>query len=144
MNDEYKKYEFCKAIDCPGLRNDGTCYEKDPAFCLHSAKDLHHWLKNNGFKIVKGESKMSDLTLTLSTAHITETDNKLLAEEKNFTVAKYEEGYFIFVAIGQEDVSSEYSKAFHELIIYASIKNYQYICLDCDAKILDSLPTFDW
>jgi len=53
---EYKKYEFCKAVDCSGLS-----YEHDKCIldydCFKSAKTFHKWLNENGFKIVIVENK---------------------------------------------------------------------------------------
>ena len=51
---EYKKYEFCKAFKCPALK-DNLC-RTDPEVCVFSAKEFHHWLKENGFKIVAAHS----------------------------------------------------------------------------------------
>lgn len=48
---EYQKYEFCKAIKCPSLK-DNIC-NIDPEVCLYSAKEFHIWIKENNFKIVK-------------------------------------------------------------------------------------------
>lgn len=49
---EYRKYEFCEDIDCIGMRH-GKCSVKGPNECICTAKDFHHWLNENGFKIVK-------------------------------------------------------------------------------------------
>jgi len=48
---KYKKYEFCKAIKCPALK-DNLCLT-DPEMCMYSAKEFHQWLKENNFKIIK-------------------------------------------------------------------------------------------
>lgn len=49
---EYQKYEFCKAVNCAGLEN-GKCNVPLDGSCIHTAKELHHWLNKNGFQIVK-------------------------------------------------------------------------------------------
>jgi|GEM_PF-2274452 len=53
---EYQKYEFCKAVDCASLLCDQNgvyhCIRSNK-MCQHTAKEIHHWLKENGFKIVK-------------------------------------------------------------------------------------------
>ena len=48
---EYGKYEFCKAMKCPALK-DNLCLT-DPEVCVFSAKEFHIWLKENNFKLVK-------------------------------------------------------------------------------------------
>lgn len=58
MQDEYCKYDFCKSIGCSGLQKvEGTvagykCYQYSYN-CLHSAKAFHHWLEEQGYKIVR-------------------------------------------------------------------------------------------
>jgi len=42
----YQKYEFCKAIRCCNINRDGTC-NTEPSKCLMTAKEFHHWLKDN-------------------------------------------------------------------------------------------------
>lgn len=54
MPREYEKFEFCKDIECPVLDSDdeirsNTCEHH----CQCSAYDLHDWLNENNFKIVK-------------------------------------------------------------------------------------------
>ena len=46
---EYKKYEFCRSIDCTGLHNNKCCIHG----CCHTAKYFHKWLQENNFKIIK-------------------------------------------------------------------------------------------
>jgi len=50
----YGKNEFCRAVVCPWLDHINlTCTNKDG--CWYTAKDFHHWLKTNKFKIVKDD-----------------------------------------------------------------------------------------
>lgn len=49
---EYQKYEFCKAVNCPVIKNQSTC-EIGSIMCIRTAKEFHLWLKDNGYKIVK-------------------------------------------------------------------------------------------
>lgn len=49
---EYMKYEFCKAVRCCNLNKDGGC-NTEPSKCLMTAKEFHHWLKDNRFQIKK-------------------------------------------------------------------------------------------
>jgi len=49
---EYEKHEFCLAMRCSWLKK-GECRLKPG--CCHSARGLHVWLKENGFKIVKNK-----------------------------------------------------------------------------------------
>lgn len=49
---EYRKYEFCENVGCPTIKNGGKC-RIEPSMCWCTAKEFHHWLNENGFKIVK-------------------------------------------------------------------------------------------
>jgi hypothetical protein len=49
---EYQKYEFCRATDCVELKNNMKFCELNKT-CSSSAKEFHHWLKENGYRIVK-------------------------------------------------------------------------------------------
>lgn len=44
----YKKYEFCKSVNCSGLYNKCCVHG-----CYHTAKRFHNWLQENNFKIIK-------------------------------------------------------------------------------------------
>ena len=44
----YKKYEFCKSVNCSGLYNKCCVHG-----CYHTAKYFHNWLQENNFKIIK-------------------------------------------------------------------------------------------
>lgn len=53
---EYRKYEYCKDINCEGLKShlDESVYcSRSSEFCLKTAKEFHKWLKKNNFKLVK-------------------------------------------------------------------------------------------
>jgi len=54
---KYQKYEYCKDVNCPcyirgtkDLQVLPNCIASD---CVMTAKDFHHWLKENGFEIIK-------------------------------------------------------------------------------------------
>jgi hypothetical protein len=49
---EYQKHEFCRSVKCLDFRN-GKCWAQVDEDCLMTAKEFHHWLKENGFKVVK-------------------------------------------------------------------------------------------
>ena len=52
----YKKYEFCKSVNCSGLyyENCSGLYNKCCVHgCYHTAKHFHKWLQENNFKIIK-------------------------------------------------------------------------------------------
>ncbi len=49
----YGKHEFCKSMNCPYLTPATTC---DICGCFYTAKQFHHWLQENNFKIIKGDS----------------------------------------------------------------------------------------
>ena len=52
---QYEKYEYCKSIQCPDLQSCAAIYFCDNTadYCRRTAKEFHHWLKENGFQIVK-------------------------------------------------------------------------------------------
>ena len=50
--EEYKKYEFCKDINCPCLIS-GNCIVQHIDECLYTAKEFHKWLNKNDYKIIK-------------------------------------------------------------------------------------------
>jgi len=50
---EYGKYEFCKDVRCIGLNNNTKKCMTNDSCCPYTAKEFHHWLKENEFKIVK-------------------------------------------------------------------------------------------
>ncbi|HUW90039.1 MAG TPA: hypothetical protein VMV43_05915 [Candidatus Nanopelagicaceae bacterium] len=54
MSDEYKKYEFCKAMCCEKLKNKCTVSAKD---CIFTAKQLHKWCKNEGIMLIRESMK---------------------------------------------------------------------------------------
>jgi hypothetical protein len=47
---EYGKYEFCRAVECENMQE--KCMVGD-GYCSFTAKELHHWLKENGYRIVR-------------------------------------------------------------------------------------------
>ena len=47
---KYAKHEFCLAMNCSWFKH-GTCTLKPG--CSFSARQLHHWLVDNGFEIIK-------------------------------------------------------------------------------------------
>ncbi len=52
----YRKNEFCIDVKCKYyLEKKKTCYFYGAQSCIHTAKELHKWLKNNGFKLSKVE-----------------------------------------------------------------------------------------
>ena len=52
---EYQKHEFCRGVKCPDFLN-GKCWAKnDDVSCIMTAKEFHHWLKENGYRIVRGD-----------------------------------------------------------------------------------------
>ena len=51
---EYKKYEFCKAVKCCNFNNNKCDHKgKRNIMCNRTAKEFHHYLKENNFRIVK-------------------------------------------------------------------------------------------
>jgi len=57
MINKYQKHEFCRDVECEGLRSDlngdKTQCPYYAEYCLKTAKEFHDWLKNKGFKITK-------------------------------------------------------------------------------------------
>jgi hypothetical protein len=52
---EYQKHEFCRDVDCENIYNQKSCVVPHDVHCSFTAKEFHHWLKDNGYKIVKVE-----------------------------------------------------------------------------------------
>jgi hypothetical protein len=53
---EYQKYEFCRAFEPDGAcidLVDGKCTVQADFDCQYTAKELHRWLQDNGYRIVK-------------------------------------------------------------------------------------------
>ena len=48
---EYGKYEFCRDIGCVYAPPNGC--KIDAPGCVRTAKEFHHWLKENGYRIVR-------------------------------------------------------------------------------------------
>jgi hypothetical protein len=54
---EYQKHEFCRDMECRYLKNE-TCVEPlvrpdvTPYGCPFTAKGFHHWLKENGYRML--------------------------------------------------------------------------------------------
>ena len=83
-------------------------------------------------------------TLELSTAHITQSDNELLAVEKEMSIAYFEYGFFIFTP-ALEDML-HYSESMKKVVKYANENDCRFIILDRDAEQLDidELNTNEW
>lgn len=56
---EYQDYEFCKDVKCRDWLKSANCC-CPITDCNYSAKELHSWLNNNGYKIVKCEQDEQD------------------------------------------------------------------------------------
>ena len=51
---EYQKYEFCQDIKCQDFEKNKCVMGDDyHSFCCFTAKTFQHWLKKNGYKILK-------------------------------------------------------------------------------------------
>lgn len=55
----YQKYEFCEAVNCeafiPSSQKHSIiegCIFMNPKACIKTAREFHHWLKDNGYAIV--------------------------------------------------------------------------------------------
>jgi hypothetical protein len=52
----YQEYEFCRTVACENFNNGKCDYQgKDLSMCNRTAKEFHHWLNKNGFRIIKGD-----------------------------------------------------------------------------------------
>jgi len=49
---EHNMVDFCQAMDCTELKNNRRFCTLNQT-CSFSAKDFHHWLKENGHRIVR-------------------------------------------------------------------------------------------
>lgn len=52
----YERYEFCRSINCPNIADKTHC-DTFNEYCIFTAKQLHHWLQENNFKINKEKPK---------------------------------------------------------------------------------------
>jgi hypothetical protein len=84
-----------------------------------------------------------DKILSVSTGNITYEDTQELEKEQGFTVAEYNEGFFLYTSLSYE-YYGVYSEAFHNIILLARELNCRFICFDADADPIPGLPTFDW
>lgn len=90
--------------------------------------------------------------LDVSTAHITERDNELLAKDGiSISVYPYEYGWLVYSGDGQASkadferaLKEGFSQALINLICIAHEKGCKFLNLDCDGMLYDDLPTFDW
>lgn len=93
--------------------------------------------------------------LDLSTAHMTETDSKILEmQPKSMTVISYEEGFFVYT--GPRDCAGDtnefiedmegnaLSDAFQKVMLYARDLDCAYVCFDRDAGQHPDFEVFDW
>lgn len=48
----YPNYTFCKAVNCPVIKDKFIC-EIGSIMCIRTAKEFHCWLTDNGYKIIK-------------------------------------------------------------------------------------------
>lgn len=59
---EYRKFEFCMYMNCPYISRGALLFCDRPrgethgehGGCIKSATEFHDWLKDNGFKLLKG------------------------------------------------------------------------------------------
>ncbi len=112
-----------------------------------------------------------DTTWVMSTGHITSKDNNILTEfchnsksmhrdgapldsQEAIWVKSYRYGYYIQISIWANDIltdglkdlvdSHKLSSYFIGLIYSCIIAGHRYLKLDCDANIIDTLPSFEW
>ncbi len=94
----------------------------------------------------------TEKVLEISTGHVTEETGKLLDIEAVSTAAtalelivyaKGEYGWFIFVP--DEDMMSEtVPEELAGCFVHARKAGCKWLCLDCDADLIDELPQFPW
>lgn len=100
--------------------------------------------------------EFTEMALAISTAHITEADNRVLAADDGSLQVPYyrlgDTGYLIHVAQDSEGllehayqaVAEGMSGAFIALLLFAQTRGYQWILLDRDAAQHSLLKAFDW
>lgn len=109
-----------------------------------------HIHTNDAEMMLQGEEKKSQqessAMVTISTAHITpklaghmETGEVMDGEIGIPCYAKGDYGYFIPIT----DYLPEHP-ILKDLFTYAKENHYDWLCLDQDGPVLDSLPTYDW
>lgn len=81
--------------------------------------------------------------LTLSTGHLSEdTCNRWLSDNAGPAYPKGEYGWFVFTKWGETDepMPVELAACFE----FASGCGCDWVMFDCDAPMVEQLPTFDW
>ena len=87
---------------------------------------------------------------TLSTAHITEKTNDLLAEwtypsnESPIIVYEKEGGYFIHVPDDFDYEEMDLPEDIETIVAFAIGCGIDWICLDRDGSIESMFPTYEW
>ena len=92
---EYQTYEFCKAIKCQDFIKDKCAMGNgDYFFCSAFPETFQHWLKENGYRILKEEN--TDVELNYAESLLSENIvKKLDAIEKLkslWEIKRYENG----------------------------------------------------
>lgn len=92
--------------------------------------------------------------LDISTGHITENDNKLLADEEcPVSAYKFIYGFLVNVPHNLENIYEEtrkaivitgFSDAFQTIYELARKNKCDYIMFDCDGITYEDLPVFEW
>lgn len=95
----------------------------------------------------------TEVMLTLSTAHCTADDDRLLSSAQRgspITVSSYDGGHLIKTTAMDEPETAEdmaqigYSPSLIELVRSCRRAGVSWLRLDCDAPIVRGLPVFDW
>jgi len=60
----YGKNEFCKALCCSWLHPINENCAEEGGECAFTAKEFHHWLMKNNFRIIKNEENPNKKTET--------------------------------------------------------------------------------
>jgi hypothetical protein len=121
----------------------------DKAKCSGGCKDLWaDWFDAKGNKMPDKETNHEfQKVLTVSTAHITEADRRLLEDPFcEILKADFYYGWFVWVdePIIYEEAETDFSEAFVKLLNYAHKLKCNWIQLDCDGPTYSDLQTFNW
>lgn len=86
--------------------------------------------------------------LTLSTAHIKESTAKKLdiePDNDNLCLSVYKKANFGYYIIITDNIEYDLlPEELANLIRFTKDHNCNILCLDCDAKIVPYLPTYNW
>jgi len=117
-----------------------------PRYYCHHCK-VEHYQDETCIRDMYRTVRMMDI----STGHIQESDVEILEDNSEglcFSVAQYEEGFYINLANVELDRlpqdCAKFSSAFQHILAQAKKAGFDFINFDRDGEEYEHLPKFDW